>query len=114
VGVVVVTEGGRARVEGIAAQLGVAKHIDRVLEGTKRPELYRRVLRLLGSPSRSFMVGDQLDRDVVPAKAAGLETIYFPGGFQPSWGPLAADAQPDHTISSFAEVPRIVLGRQHP
>jgi putative hydrolase of the HAD superfamily len=69
------------------------------------------VLRFTGAPKRAFMIGDQLDRDIAPAKAAGLETIYFPGGFRPSWTMDKAEAGPDHIIATFAEVPDIVLAR---
>jgi putative hydrolase of the HAD superfamily len=54
------------------------------------------------------MVGDQLDRDIAPAKEAGLTTIYFPSGFKPKWMPLEAEVRPDFKIESFAEVPAIV------
>ncbi|TMJ20513.1 MAG: HAD family hydrolase [Alphaproteobacteria bacterium] len=107
--VLVVTEAASRKTEEIAAKLGMADHFDRVVEGRKRPALYQRIVRLAGTPDRSFMVGDQLDRDIAPAKAAGLETIYYPGNFKPRWQ-LDEDAgAPDHRISSFAEVPGIVL-----
>lgn len=35
--------------------------------------------------ARCFMVGDQLDRDIEAAAAAGFSTFYFPGGFLPYW-----------------------------
>lgn len=35
--------------------------------------------------ARLFMVGDQFDRDIQAASAAGFQTFYFPGGFQPYW-----------------------------
>ncbi|MBK6491620.1 MAG: HAD hydrolase-like protein [Sphingomonadales bacterium] len=82
-----------------------------IVEGVKRPDLYRRILRLTGT-LEAFMVGDQLDRDIAPAKAAGLETIYFPGGFQPRWLPAVGKVGPDYTIASFAEVPDIVLAER--
>lgn len=36
-------------------------------------------------PARCFMVGDQVDRDILAAAAAGFSTFYFPGGFAPYW-----------------------------
>jgi len=108
--VLVVTEGARARVAKTAAAHGIDRFIGRIIEAPKWPDLYRRVLRLAGTPPRAFMVGDQLDRDIVPASAAGLETIWFPGGFRPSWEPAFEDVRPSHTIESFAEVPPIVIG----
>jgi putative hydrolase of the HAD superfamily len=113
--VLVVTEGTRVKVAMTAKRLGLDSLVARIIEGPKRPELYRRVLRLTGAPKRAFMIGDQLDRDIAPAKAAGLETIYFPGGFRPRWTPEEALVQPDHRIQSFAEIPSIVLDdtREH-
>jgi putative hydrolase of the HAD superfamily len=104
----VVTEGAKAKVECNLDRLGLADFFSRVIEAPKGPEFYRRVLRLTGAAGDAFVVGDQLDRDIAPAKAAGLGTIYFPGGFRPKWAPAERQAQPDHVISSFAEVPSIV------
>lgn len=106
----IVSEGRKAKIEGIAEQLGVRASFDRVIEGVKSANLYRRILRLTGMPKRAFMIGDQLDRDIVPAKAAGLETIYFPGGFRPRWSLNISPAQADHVIETFATVPGIVDG----
>lgn len=106
--ILIVTEGARQKVEKTAHRLGLDGHFTRVVEGVKRPDLYRRVLRLTGLPQRAFMIGDQLDRDIAPAKVAGLETIYFPGGFQPRWHPGVNSVTPDHVVASFAEVPAII------
>jgi putative hydrolase of the HAD superfamily len=107
--VLIVTEGSRRRVGETANKLGLLGHFTRIIEGPKRPELYRRVLKLIAARPPSFMVGDQLDRDIAPAKLAGLETIYFPGGFRPRWTPEEALVQPNYRIHSFAEVPSIVF-----
>lgn len=104
----VITEGSRAKAAQTLERLGLMQFFDRLIEGKKRPELYRRILRLAGMPANAFMIGDQLDRDIEPAKAAGLQTIYFPGGFQPKWAPDEVDCRPDFRIASFAEVPGIV------
>lgn len=104
----VVSEGRKAKIEAIAEQLGVLKCFDRVIEGIKSAALYQRILRFTGMPKRAFMIGDQLDRDIIPAKAAGLETIYFPGGFRPRWSLNASDMRADHVIGTFASVPDIV------
>lgn len=107
----IVTEGAKAKVERNAERVGVAQFFERIIEGPKAPELYRRVLSFTGAPARAFMVGDQLDRDITPAKTAGLGTIFFPGGFQPRWTPAVEQVRPDYTIASFDEVPDIVLGQ---
>jgi putative hydrolase of the HAD superfamily len=54
------------------------------------------------------MIGDQLDRDILPAKEAGLITIYLPGGFRPKWSPLAGGPHPDYEIASFWEAVDII------
>lgn len=105
--ILVVTEGARDRIARTAATHGIAGLLDRIIESPKRPDLYRRVLRLARVAGRAFMVGDQLDRDIAPAKAAGLETIWFPGGFLPKWTPHEDEVRPAHIISNFAEVMRI-------
>ena len=76
--VLIVSEGARAKVEKTTKRLGLDRLVARIIEGQKRPELYRRVLRFTGAPKRAFMVGDQLDRDIAPAKAAGLEDDLLP------------------------------------
>lgn len=107
--VLILTEGAQIRVKRTAEELGLFDFFNRIVEGAKRPDLFRRMLRLTDAPDNAFMVGDQLDRDIAPAKAAGVNTIYFPGGFQPRWAPDLQSTRPDHVIASFAEVPNIVL-----
>src|ERR1044072_4013683 len=108
----IVSEAARVRVEATAQALGLAGHFTRVIEGQKRPELFARVLRLSGSPSTAYMIGDQLDRDIAPAKHAGLATIYFPGGFKPRWTPDEAKIGPDYKIENFEEAATIILGNR--
>lgn len=82
--VFVITEGARDRVIRIAKTHHINDLFDRVIEASKSAQIYTRALRLIGRPVEAFMVGDQLDRDIAPAKMAGLKTIYFPGGLRKS------------------------------
>lgn len=107
--VMVVTEGGRDRVIATAGRLGIGGYIDRFVDAPKGPELFTRVLRLSAVTPRVFMVGDQLDRDIAPAKQAGAVTVYFQGNFRPSWAPDADEVIPDYTVSSFADVPALII-----
>lgn len=104
----VITEGSEAKAKQTLAALGLEPYFERLIEGRKRPDLYRRILRLAGMPPRAFMIGDQLDRDIAPAASAGLSTIYFPGGFKPKWSPAEESVRPDYRIGSFSEVATIV------
>ena len=45
------------------------------------------------------MIGDQIARDMAPAKAAGLTTVYVPGAFKPRWEAL----EPRSTIDIEAQ-----------
>jgi putative hydrolase of the HAD superfamily len=110
--VLVVTEASRDKTERLLRHFDLYRFMNRLIEGKKRPELYSRVLRLPGLPARAYMVGDQLDRDIGPAKVAGLVTIYFPGGFRPRWISDEGAIKPDYRIESFMDVPRIVLSEQ--
>lgn len=107
--VLIVTESPEAKATATARKLGLEGHFTRIIEGKKRPELYERVIRLTRSQTQAFMVGDQLDRDIEPARTAGLTTIFFPSGFVPKWMPSEAEVRPDFTIESFAQVPDIVF-----
>ena len=68
----------------------------------------QRILKLVGSTSNAYMIGDQIDRDILPAKQAGLKTIYFPGGFKPRWHDEEASPPPDFVISDFREAVQII------
>jgi putative hydrolase of the HAD superfamily len=108
--ILVMTEGSRDKVYQTANRHGLIS-FDRVMGVKKNRRLFERILRLSRSPSSVFMVGDQLARDIRPAKEAGLRTIYFPGSFRPRWEPSEAIVRPDYRVDSFAEVPDIVLAK---
>lgn len=107
--ILIVSEAARAKVERIVTAVGLNGHFTRVIEGQKRQQLYTRILRLARLPERAFMIGDQLDRDIAPAKEAGLATIYFPGGFRPEWAPDEAAVQPDFKVTDFKQAVQIIL-----
>jgi putative hydrolase of the HAD superfamily len=109
--IIVLTEGGRNKVLSLLAHYQLASMVTRVIEARKQRRLFERVVAALPTRSlKAFMIGDQLDRDIAPAKAAGLTTIFFPGGFQPKWQPAEADIQPDFTIQNFNQAAAIILG----
>ena len=55
------------------------------------------------------MIGDQLQRDIAPAKAAELTTIYVPGRFKPRWEPHEHVVGPSYSVQSFDQAVEIIL-----
>lgn len=108
----VISEASKRRVETTATAHGILHFFERVLEGRKSAALYRRMLALTHAGGQAFMVGDQMNRDIEPAGAAGLETIYFPGGFKPRWATTRGQIEPDHVVGDFTEVAGIVKSRR--
>jgi putative hydrolase of the HAD superfamily len=107
--ILVLTEGNRERVVSLLEHFHLGKLVARVMEVKKERQLFDRVLALAHHPSAAFMVGDQLDRDIAPAKAAGLKTIYFPGQFRPKWQPLEDDIQPDYRVENFNKAAQLII-----
>lgn len=106
--VVVLSESTRDKIVATATALGIEGYLARVFEGRKRLRLFARFAALAAPGPPPFVIGDQLDRDIAPARAAGLPTVYFPGGFKPKWSPEIASVQPDFTVTHFLEAARIV------
>jgi len=70
------------------------------LSAQKSPELYAR-LKQRAAPRRAVMVGDQLDRDIRFAGAAGLQTILVKSRFRPNWTQTAETANADAVVDDF-------------
>lgn len=82
--VFVLTEGPKLRVEQTLYHHGIDIFVSSVLSAEKSPALFERVARL--KPDLvSWAIGDQLDKDVLPAIDKGFHGILFPGGFIPTW-----------------------------
>jgi putative hydrolase of the HAD superfamily len=80
----VVTEGPQDRMIGSLREHGLLGYINQVLSATKTVALYKRLKSLAGTGSVA-MIGDQLDRDVLPAREACLTAIWIPSAFRPKW-----------------------------
>lgn len=103
--IVCLTENAKAKCAKNLHRSGLEKHFCRVLEARKDMRLFARLRTL--TPNPICVIGDQLSKDIVPARSAGLFTIYFPGNFRPKWEALY-DENSNVAISSFAEVPGIL------
>jgi putative hydrolase of the HAD superfamily len=70
------------------------------------PRLYAHVLYVAGvAPSRAVMVGDRLDYDVRPAKAAGMSAIWLLRGEAPDDPSADQLAEADAAIRGLEELP---------
>ena len=82
--VTIVTEERAERCRKFVTEHRLDGLIDDIVSVRKTQEAYANLKQKAGA-GRCFMVGDQIDRDIVAASAAGFSTFYFPGGFAPYW-----------------------------
>jgi putative hydrolase of the HAD superfamily len=107
--ILVATEGSVDRCRMRLSHWGLEKLVTHVVSGTKTKEFFFRMTRLLeAAPENCFVVGDQLDRDIAMASTAGCKTIYFPGGFVPVWAPSVEETRPNHVVTSYYEIVKIL------
>jgi HAD superfamily hydrolase (TIGR01509 family) len=71
------------------------------------PAFFERIIAAIGLPAHEIAyVGDRVDNDVRPARAAGMFAVHIRRG---PWGYLQAGAdEADAGIDSLAELPRVV------
>lgn len=106
--IVMFTEGSREKCDLVLKHYDLRQYFDQIFEGPKNLETFGR-LKLLNTFSHpAIVIGDQLDRDIGPAKQAGMITIYFPGGFRPKWQADHESVLPDYQIQSFEQVVEVV------
>ena len=73
------------------------------------PRYYQQILERSGrSAGRSVMIGDRIDKDVVPAKIIGMRTVRIRTGIHAEQRPRIPDEVPDVEIASVAEIPDAV------
>lgn len=106
--VIVATERSKEGCLAILEYHNIIKFIDKVIAAPKEPELFSRLARLAPPNSAKIMIGDQIDRDILPAKVQGFVTVFFPGDFTPKWINAKYFQEADFTISSFGEIVDIV------
>lgn len=73
------------------------------------PALFRRTLELAGvDGGRTVMVGDRLDYDMRPARAAGMRTVWLLRGEAPDDPTPAQLAEPDVAIEELQQLPDVL------
>lgn len=83
--------------------------IDSAVVGVRKPDpaIFRLALeRLAVRPDDCTMVGDSYERDIVPAKEAGLSTVWLKGR---SWITHPSVGAADYTITSLEGIRNILL-----
>ena len=85
----------------ISAEVGVEK---------PSPELFEHALRGAGTDaSKVVMVGDRLDRDIAPAKALGMRTVWVLRNEAPDDPTPDQLAVPDAAVRSLTEVSEVLV-----
>lgn len=98
----VMTEGRIEKQKRILELHGLLGSFEGVWEMTKERSQFDRVVsRFAGS--RIVVVGDQPDRDIVPAKAAGCWTVLVPSRFKPSWQTASDQGVADHLATDLLD-----------
>ena len=86
----------------ISAELGLEK---------PDPAIFVHTLREAGvAPERAVMVGDRLDRDIAPAKALGMRTVWVLRNEAPDHPTAAQLSVPDGAVRTLDEVPELIAG----
>ena len=93
---------------------GLGMHFDAAVvsgeigTGKPAPEIFHHLLGSLGlAPADALMVGNSLARDIMGGKRAGLHTCWL--ALEGEDEPVGL-VEPDYTIHSLGELPRLVLG----
>jgi putative hydrolase of the HAD superfamily len=99
--VFVVTEGKLERQRRLLTEHGLAQLVVNAWEMPKTAAQFER-LRQRFTQAEVVVIGDQLDRDIVPAHRAGCRTVFVPGRFKPRWDDKDSGAA-DHVASTLLE-----------
>ena len=107
---IVATETDSRRCTSVLQHHGLTRYVQDVVSGMKTPMFYGDLSARYPATIR-FSVGDQLDRDIAPAKQAKFTTVYFPSEFIPLWSPTVKSVSPDYEFSSFVDLGSIIASR---
>ncbi len=96
-------------------KLGILKYIDLLVysekEGYSKPEakLFEIALKRSGCIiEESFMIGDRIDNDIIPAKQLGMKTIWIKQGFGSYWNIRSDEEKPDIIVKDLKEIIKVL------
>lgn len=96
----ILTEGSADRQRTIAQALGITHLVRGVSEAAKNQDQFDRQRRRF-APSPLVVIGDQPDRDILPAQAVGCTGVLVPSRFRPAWIASSAWSAADHVAERF-------------
>ena len=71
------------------------------------PRYFEQVLKRAGAVAQeSLMVGDRIDKDIIPAKTICMNTIRIVGGIHSNQKPRTPEEEPDIELTSIKELPK--------
>jgi len=74
------------------------------------PRYFEAILNKCGCvPSESVMVGDRIDKDIIPARAIGMKTIRIRTGMHKNQEPRVPEEIPDFTCNGVGEITEEVM-----
>ena len=109
----VLTEGHVHRQSELVEHFGLRKLVSGILEVTKNERQFAR-LKTRFSPANVYVVGDQRDRDIAPALAAGCIAILVPSRFRPKSQDGKYAMNPNYVADDFFKAISWVVDRQRP
>lgn len=108
-----------SRMPALLAHLGLSRHFDAVLcsaiEGVEKPhpEFFLKASAVLGvPPQRTLHVGDLVREDYQGARGAGMRALWLDR--RGAAAGLNGEVDPDHVVTSIAEVARRLEARRPP
>ncbi|MGH6648910.1 HAD family hydrolase [Aquabacterium sp.] len=98
----VMTEGRVEKQKALLELYELTGSFEGVWEMTKERSQFDRVVTRFAE-SQVVVIGDQPDRDIVPAKAAGCSTVLIPSRFKPTWQRDSDHETADHLATDFLD-----------
>lgn len=96
-------------------KFGLLKYIKVVIssaeEGVAKPDpkIFELALQRANClPKEAIMIGDRVEKDIIPAKKLGMFTIWLKRGYGKYWNINSEDERPNFIINDLTELPEII------
>lgn len=106
--IIIVTEGSPERCKSLLQYYQLLSAVTEVVHTTRKGVVIYRQLADRYGVELMTAIGDQIEKDLYPAKEAGFITIYFPSELKFRWAGNANETYADYRIQSYDEIPDIV------